>query len=213
MQQAAVCYNLLGKHKAINCLITGGDSLSAMQEMSKFCKVNVVADTMKDQSLLAKSQNWNISQAADFFYVVDDDQSSGVELNSDFPFGRIPPEQPLVCDMTGSLFTKPVDWSRYGMVFAGAEKHSLTGNSIAVIRRDLIGRHAPNTPNLFAWASYRDEPSTFPNGCNCWGIYMCGLNLDYMLNQGGLGEMQARAMARSTPIYDFIDASNGYYCN
>lgn len=99
------------------------------------------------------------------------------------------------------------------MVFAGAEKHSLTGNSIAVIRRDLIGRHAPNTPNLFAWASYRDEPSTFPNGCNCWGIYMCCLNLDYILNQGGLEEMQARAMARSTPIYDFIDASNGYYSN
>ena len=48
MQQAAVCYNLLGKHKTVNCLITGGDSLTAMQEMSKFCKVNIVADAMKD---------------------------------------------------------------------------------------------------------------------------------------------------------------------
>lgn len=198
----------------MNCLVTGDDSVSAVQEISKFCKVNIVADAAGDQSLLTNSQAWNIAQSADFFYIVDDDQSSGIGLNDQFPFGRIPPEQPLVCDMTGSLFTKPIDWARYGMVFSGAEKHSAAGAScITVVRRDLIGKHAPNTPAMLAWASYHEQPSSFPNTPNTWGVYMCGLNLDYMLNQGGLGEMQARALARSGPLYDFVDASRGFYSN
>ena len=73
MQQAAICYNLLGKYKTINCLVTGDDSLSAMTEMQKFCKINVVTEATSDQSLLTNSQNWNISQAADFFFMVDAD--------------------------------------------------------------------------------------------------------------------------------------------
>ena len=198
----------------MNCLVTGDDSTSAVKEISKFCKVNIAADASKDQTLLTNLQNWNIAQSADFFYIVDDEQSSGIELNEQFPFGRIPPEQPLVCDMTGSLFTKPVDWARYGVVFSGAEKHSATGAScITVVRRDLIGKHAPNTPAMLAWASYHVQPSSFPNTPNTWGVYMCGLNLDYMLNQGGLSEMQARALARSGPLYDYIDASKGFYSN
>ena len=96
--------------------------------------------------------------------MVDADQTSGIELNSQFAFGRVPAEQPLVCDMTGSFLTKPIDWSRYGVVFSGAEKHSATGGScITIVRRDLIGKHASNTPGMLAWASYRDGPGGFPN--------------------------------------------------
>mmetsp|Transcript_4403 Transcript_4403/g.5400 ORF Transcript_4403/g.5400 Transcript_4403/m.5400 type:complete len:285 (+) Transcript_4403:2039-2893(+) len=214
MQQAAICYNLLGKYKAANFLITGNDSRSAQSEMSKFCKTHLVSDTTFNISLLANSESWSIEQSADFFHIVDDDKVSGFELSSDFPFGRVPPEQPLVCDMTGSFLTKPIEWERYGVVYAGAEKHSATGGScITVVRRDLIGKHAPNTPSMLAWASYRDQPDSFPNTPNTWGVYMLGLNLDYMLGQGGLGEMHARTLARSAPIYDFVAQSKGFYQN
>ena len=106
--------------------------------------------------------------------------------------------QPIICDMTGSFLTKQIEWSNYGVVYAGAAKHSATGSScIVVVRRDLIGRQAANTPGMLSWAAYMQAPDSFPNTPNTWGVYMCGLNLDYMLVEGGLGEMNARSLARS----------------
>lgn len=117
--------------------------------------------------------------------------------------------------MSSSFLTKPIEWEKYGVVYAAGQKQAGIANTcITIVLKSLIGNHSVSkTPSLMAWQSYFDAPDTFPNTPNTWGIYMCGLNLDYQLSQGGLREMQARTWARSAPIYKFIDGTNGYYMN
>ena len=79
MQHSALCYNLLGQHKTINFVVTGEDSTAAMREMAKFASVNVVCDAT-NQPALINSPNWSANKNADFCHIVDDDKSSGIEL-------------------------------------------------------------------------------------------------------------------------------------
>lgn len=213
MQFNAACYNLLGKHKAANFLLTGVWSKAASMEAAKHCKVYVVENTKDIDYTSVREANWNVNPNADFFHYIDNETANGFEFN-DFPFDKVPDSQPIVCDMSSSLLTKPVDWSKYGMVYAASQKQAGIANScITIVRKDLIGRQAPDTPALLSWDEYQKAPDTYPNTPNTWGIYMCGLNVDYQLSQGGLGEMHARTLARSTPIYDYIDNSDGFYVN
>lgn len=169
-----------------------------MKEMAKFAQVNVVCDAT-NQPALINSHNWVVNKNADFCHIVDDEKSSGVELSEmTWLTSKIDAAQPIVCDMTSSFLSKSIDWTNYGVVYAGAAKHSATGSScVVVVRRDLIGRQAANTPSMLSWASYMNQSDSFPNTPNTWGVYMMGLHLNYMLVEGGLGEMHARSLARS----------------
>ena len=119
MQFDAVCYNLLGKHKTANLLLTGAWSKAASQEAAKHCKVHVVENTESTGYTTVRPGNWNVNPNADFFHYVDNETANGFEFN-DFPFDKVPANQPIICDMSSSLLTKPVDWSKYGMVYAAA---------------------------------------------------------------------------------------------
>lgn len=78
--------------------------------------------------------------SADFFHYVDNETANGFEFN-DFPFEKVPVEQPIVCDMSSSLLTKPVDWCKYGMVYAAAQKQAGISNvCISIVRKDLLGK-------------------------------------------------------------------------
>lgn len=105
MQFDAVCYNLLGRHKAANILITGVWSKAISQEAAKHCKVHVVESTESIGFSSVRPDNWNINTNADFFHYVDNETANGFEFN-DFPFEKVPAEQPIVCDMSSSLLTK-----------------------------------------------------------------------------------------------------------
>jgi len=149
---------------------------------------------------------------ADFFHYIDNETGDGLEYN-DFPFDKVPSHQPIVCDMSSSFLTKPIDWTKFGMVYASAQKQAGVANvCICVVRKDLIGCHQPQTPATFAWQSY-SETATLDYMPNTWGIYMITVWVDHQLNLGGLGEMQARAQARSTPLYRYIDSERQYYRN
>lgn len=116
--------------------------------------------------------------------------------------------------MSSNFASRPVDWSKYGVVYAGAQKNvGPAGVCIAVIRKDLIGKFKYNGPLLCDWDSFNKAANTFHNTPCCWSIYVCGLNIDYMLKQGGLPAMQELANKRSSMLYDYIDNSDGYYSN
>lgn len=114
--------------------------------------------------------------------------------------------------MSSTIATKHIDWSKYGVVYAGLKKQvGTTGIYLTVVRDDLIGNHRPDTPNILEWEGYaRDTTSQWPS---VWSLYMCGLNLEYMLSQGGINEMDAKAKMKSELLYACIDESNGYYAN
>lgn len=112
---------------------------------------------------------------------MDNETADGFEFKQ-FPFEKVPDSQPIVCDMSSSFLTKPIDWSKYGVVYASAQKQAGIANTcITVVREDLIGKHSRSAPSLMTFASYKQAPSSFPNTPNTWGIYMCGLYVSYQL--------------------------------
>lgn len=126
----------------------------------------------------------------------------------------MPEGQILVSDMSSNFMSKPVDWSKYGVVYAGAQKNvGPAGVTFVIVRNDLIAGHRSDTPMLCDWETYSKAANTFQNTPSCWPIYMCGLNVAYMMEQGGLPAMQEKAAERSTLLYNYIDNSDGYYVN
>jgi len=161
---------------------------------------------------VADPATWNIDPNAKFFHYCDNETIQGLEFGENFPFNLVPEGQHLVCDMSSNFLTKPVDWSKYGVVYAGAQKNvGPAGALICIIRNDLIAGHRADTPMMCDWELFSKAPNTFQNTPPCWPIYVCGLNLAYMIEQGGIPVMQAKAEERSQMLYNYIDNSAGYY--
>lgn len=154
---------------------------------------------------------WSIDKDAAYFHYCDNETIHGVEFN-DFPFDKVE-GMTLISDMSSNIGTRPIDWEKYGVVYAGAQKNlGPSGVCVVVVRDDLIGNHRPDTPVLFDWKQFRDAPNKFHNTPATWPIYVMGLNLAHM-NKHGLSYYHELANKRSATLYDYIDNSDGYYTN
>ena len=125
LQFAAINYNLLsdGEQQTANYLTTGTWSAGAIKEAKKYCNANEVASNIPNgYKTLASSDEWNIAQDAKFFHFCDNETIQGFEFNN-FPFDKIPEGQVLVSDMSSNFCTREIDWSKYGVVYAGAQKN------------------------------------------------------------------------------------------
>lgn len=110
--------------------------------------------------------------------------------------------------------SKTIDWSKYGVVYGGAQKNmGPAGVTIVIVRDDVIRGHRSDTPLLCDWELFSKSQNMFFNTPSTWPIYMCGLNVAYMLEHGGIPAMQALAAERSALLYDYIDSSQGYFIN
>ena len=113
--------------------------------------------------------------------------------------------------MSSNFCSRPIDWSKYGLVYAGAQKNlGPAGVCVVVVRDDLIGNEMEFTPEVMNYKKHADAPGQCYNTPCCWAIYMAGLNIEHMLNKG-LENIQKEAELKSNLIYDFIEASGGYY--
>jgi phosphoserine aminotransferase len=115
--------------------------------------------------------------------------------------------------MSSNFCSKAIDWTKYGVVYAGAQKNvGPAGVTIVIVRKDLMGKHRKDTPLLCEWEIYSKAANTFHNTPVCWSIYMCGLNIEHMLKEGGISVMADRAKEKSDFLYNYIDKSD-YYSN
>jgi phosphoserine aminotransferase len=212
MQFSAIPFNLTKDNKKVNYLTTGAWSEQAFKEAKKVCQPNEVwADSGSKFTTVPNPDTWKIEADAAYFHYCDNETIHGVEFN-DFPFEKVAGTT-LVCDMSSNIGTRPIDWEKYGVVYAGAQKNlGPAGVCVVVVREDLIGHQRPDTPILFDWKAFRDAPTKFHNTPSCWPIYVTGLNLAYMKNLG-LAHFHELANKRSSMLYDYIDNSEGYYSN
>ena len=184
----AICYNLLEEESDTgNYLTTGYWSNLAINEGSKHCRPNEVANNSDSRcTSIPEPEEWNISESAKFFHYCDNETIAGLEFN-EFPFEMVPEGQTLIADMSSNLLTKPIDWTKLGMVYAGASKNigpaSLT---FVIVRNDLIPGQRADTPLLCNWEAFAKSPNTFYNTPACWAIYVCGLNIAHSIEQGGI---------------------------
>ncbi|KHN35969.1 Phosphoserine aminotransferase, chloroplastic [Glycine soja] len=113
--------------------------------------------------------------------------------------------------MSSNFCSKPVDVSRFGVIYAGAQKNvGPSGVTIVIIRKDLIGNAQGVTPVMFDYKIH-DENDSLYNTPPCYGIYMCGLVFEDLLEQGGLGEVERRNKKKAEILYSAIDGSKGFY--
>jgi len=114
---------------------------------------------------------------------------------------------PLVCDMSSDILSRPVDVSRYGLIYAGAQKNMApAGLTVVIVDKRLCGRELPITPQVMSYKVMVEHGSML-NTPPCWCIYMLKLTLDWIEKNGGIAEMERRKKERSTLLYDYIDNS------
>ena len=217
-QFAAVPMNLLRSGETAEYLVSGGWSKSAVGEAAKFGSVSVLASSEKDRYTRVTARNeWkstfesNASSAltdkglevSSYTYVCSNETVYGNEIHAlprDLP-------SPLVVDASSHFLSRPMDVSACGLIYAGAQKNiGPAGVTIVIVRDDLLDRAPKNIPSVFHYKHMADNKSLF-NTPPVFAIYATALTLKWIKAQGGLPEMERRAVARSALLYDAIDAS------
>ena len=121
-------------------------------------------------------------------------------------------EVPLVCDMSSDILSRTVDVSRYGLIFAGAQKNMApAGLTVVIIKKELAGRHLPYTPLMLTYQTLIEKDSMY-NTPPCWCIYILGLVLDWLEEQGGVAGMECIKHKKAQLLYDVLDDSRLFRC-
>jgi phosphoserine aminotransferase len=207
-QFAAIPLNLAAADAVADHVNTGQWSKKAIGEAQRYCRVNVAADAAGDKYNSVPPQSaWQLTAGAAYVHITPNETIGGVE----YPF--VPQvDAPLVADMSSTILSRPIDVSRYGLIYAGAQKNiGPAGLCVVIVREDLLGRARRETPTVLDYrhvaadASMLNTPPTFS-----W--YVAGLVFKWILRQGGLEAMAERNRAKSARLYDAIDGS-GWYRN
>lgn len=163
-QFSAVCMNLMGRTGVADYLVTGSWSAKAFKEAQKYGKANLAFPKPEKFTTIADQSGWKLDPNASYVYYCDNETVDGVE------FGFVPETNgvPLVCDMSSNFMSRPVDVSKFGLIFAGAQKNvGPAGITVVIIREDLIGKPMSFTPSILDYAatlkdnSVANTPPTF----------------------------------------------------
>ncbi len=206
-QFAMVPLNLLAGKNTADYFHTGIWSGKALKEAERFCKVNIIADEDNDALLsVPEAETWSLDPDAAYVYYTDNETISGVQ----FPTIPDVADVPLVSDMTSNLLSKPLDVSRYGVIFAGAQKNiGPPGLVIVIVREDLLGHAPKHIPSMYDYAIQAKNDSMY-NTPPTYSWYISGLVLKWIKEQGGLQAMERMSRARSNSLYQAIDESEFY---
>ena len=181
MQFGMVPMNLIGKTGKADYAVTGNFANLAMKEAKKYGEINIAASTEDRKHTYIPAQgDLKLSADASYFYYCSNNTIEGTQW-------QYVPETngvPLVSDMSSDILSRPVDVSKYGIIFAGAQKNlAPAGLTIAIVREDLAGHELPITPAIMNYKNMIDKDSMY-NTPPCWCIYMLGLMCDWLEQQG-----------------------------
>jgi phosphoserine aminotransferase len=205
-QFAQVPMNLLrGKDKA-DYVVTGEWSKRAVKEASKFCDAAVAASS-EDKNFTYAPKTWNVRKDAAYVHYCSNETIGGVEYHS-VPKADIP----LVDDASSHFLSRPIEVSKFALIYAGAQKNAgPAGVTIVIVREDLMGQATKGTPSVMDYKAQADAdsmlntPATYP-------MYVCGLVFKWLKQQGGLVEIEKRNIAKAKLLYDYLDQT-GFYRN
>jgi phosphoserine aminotransferase len=207
MQFAGVPMNLLrGKRKA-DYVNTGEWSKKAIAEARKFCDVNVAASGEDRNFTYAPMQaSWKLARDAAYVHYCSNETIGGVEFHWTPETGEVP----LVADMSSHILSRPVDVSRYGLIYAGAQKNiGPAGLVVVIVREDLLGDVLPGTPNVLNYKLQADADSML-NTPPTFSVYLAGLTFKWLLERGGLEAIERANVKKARLLYDYLDSQDFY---
>jgi len=208
-QFSMVPLNLLPAGATADYLVTGAWSQASIKEAKKYGKINVAFDGAQNKfTSISPQSDWKLDPKASYLSYCDNETVHGVEFPS---IPEVAAGVNLVADMSSNFISKPVDVSKFGLIYAGAQKNvAPSGVVVGIIREDLLGKAAPTCPVMLDYKTYSDSVSLY-NTPPCWAIYMAGLVFDYNLKLGGLNAMREINTAKADALYSMIDGSNFYH--
>lgn len=206
-QFAMVPINLLRGRQQADYINTGAWSKKAIAEAGRFCEVNVAATSEDTGFTTVPAQDaLNLNSDAAYVHYTPNETIGGLE------FSYIPEtgEVPLVVDMSSTILSRPLDVSRFGVIYAGAQKNiGPAGLTIVIVRDDLIGQTIDGMPVMFDYKTHADTGSMY-NTPPTYGWYLAGLVFQWLKNKGGLAAMEAINQRKAGHLYQAIDTSDFY---
>jgi phosphoserine aminotransferase len=204
---SAIPMNLATTDRTADYVNTGHWSTKAIGEARHYCRVNVVADMASSgYSDVPAPAALAFTLGAAYAHYTPNETIGGVE----FPYVPATESVPLVADMSSTLLSRPIDVSRFGLIYAGAQKNiGPAGLCVVIVREDLLGRARPGTPSVWNFKAVADEGSML-NTPPTFGWYFAGLVFKWIKRQGGLTAMAARNQAKAAMLYRVIDDSEFY---
>jgi len=209
MQFSMAPLNLIGATGKADYAVTGNFSNIAYKEAQKYGTISLAASSAdKNHTYIPTQDQLKLDPQASYFYYCANNTIYGTEWQYVPETGDVP----IVCDMSSDILSRPVDVSKYGVIFAGAQKNMApAGLTVVIIREDLAGRELPYTPLMLNYKTMIDKDSMY-NTPPCWCIYMLGLVLDWLESQGGVAGMEAIKHGKAQMLYDTLDASRLFTC-
>lgn len=203
-QFAMIPLNLMNKNHKADFVITGQWANKAYQEASRYGKCNVIASSKdKTFSYIPELDKSKFDPEADYFHICYNNTIYGTRFNELPETGDVP----LVADMSSCILSEPVDVSKFGLIYAGAQKNmGPAGLTVVIIREDLIGNAMEMTPTMFNYKIHADNGSMY-NTPPTYGIYILGLVLGWIKEMGGLTGMEKRNKRKAELLYSFLDSS------
>ncbi len=204
---ALIPMNLLGDKTSADYVNTGEWSKKSIQEAGKYCRANVIASSADRKFTYVPPQSsWTPDPDAAYVHVCTNETIGGVEYFWVPESGDVP----LVADMSSHILSRPIDVSRYGVIYGGAQKNiGPAGLTFAIVRDDLLDRALPLTPSVFHWKEQAAADSML-NTPPTYGIYIAGLVFEWLLEQGGLAAIERHNIAKARLLYDLLDGSDFY---
>ena len=207
---AQIPMNLAGEGAGADYIVNGHWGAKAASEAAPYVKVNVAADSKASEyRSLPPRAEWQLDPRAAYVHYTPNETIHGVQHHVVPEVGEVP----LVADMSSDIFSAPIDVSRFGLIYAGAQKNiGPSGLVLMIVRRDLLARATRPMAKIFRYAEHAAADSML-NTPNTWGWYLAGLTFEWLKAQGGLAAMEARNRAKAERLYAAIDGSGGYYRN
>ena len=201
----------LSRGETIDVVVTGSWSEKSFKEAAKYCTPHLAASGADTQfSTLPAPSRWQLSANTQYVHVCSNETIHGVEFHDLPDLKALGCDAPLVIDFSSHVLSRPVDWSKVGVAFGGAQKNiGPAGVTLVVVREDLLGRALKACPSAFDYQVVANNDSMY-NTPPTFSIYMAGLTFQWLKKMGGVAAMEQRNIAKAQLLYDYLDSSDFY---
>jgi phosphoserine aminotransferase len=208
LQFAMLPMNLLPKEQSADYILSGSWAQLAYKEAKKLGKARVAASTESENfSRLPTQAELDLDAQAAYVHFTSNNTIYGTQWRTEPAVGNVP----LACDASSDILSRPLDVSKYGVIYAGTQKNAGTaGVTLVIVREDLLERVPANLPSMLDYKLMAEKDSLY-NTPPTFSIYVTGLVVRWLLSMGGLAEMERRNVEKAHLLYQAIDDSNGFY--
>ena len=205
MQFCMIPYNLLGRNRTASYLETGAWSQKAIKEAKLFGKVNVAASS-SDKNFTYIPKKFSVPDDSVYFHITTNNTIYGTEIKEDYEV-----KVPLIADMSSNIFSRPIDISKYSLIYAGAQKNlGPAGVALVIIKPDILGKIERKIPSMMDYKIQIKNNSLY-NTPPVYAVYASLMTLQWLKNIGGLKEIDKRNEAKAKLLYDEIDRNSIFY--